>query len=76
MALNFSLDSLLEQSLLTEDPWWVYILNGAWWTIGLTIAAFALALLSASLSALCEQRQINSSAASVKPGLNSSAIFP
>ncbi len=45
MALNFSLDSLLEQSLLTEDPWWVYILNGAWWTIGLTIAAFALALL-------------------------------
>ena len=44
MALNFSLDSLLEQSLLTEDPWWVYILNGAWWTIGLTIAAFALAL--------------------------------
>ena len=45
MALNFSLDSLLEQSLLTEGPWWVYILNGAWWTIGLTIAAFALALL-------------------------------
>ena len=42
MALNFSLDSLLEQSLLTEDPWWVYILNGAWWTIGLTIAALAL----------------------------------
>lgn len=44
MALNFSLDSLLEQSLLTDDPWWVYILWGAGWTIGLAVAAFALAL--------------------------------
>lgn len=44
MALNFSLDSLFEQSLLTDDPWWRYILDGAGWTIGLTVAAFALAL--------------------------------
>ncbi|MDO5530699.1 amino acid ABC transporter permease [Sutterella sp.] len=44
MALNLSLDSLFEQSLFTEDPWWVYILYGANWTIGLAIAAFALAM--------------------------------
>ncbi len=44
MALNLSLDSLLETSLLSDDPWWLYILNGAGWTAGLMLAAFALAL--------------------------------
>ena len=44
MALNFSLDSLMEESLLSDDPWWVYLLDGAWWTIGLAVSAFTLAL--------------------------------
>lgn len=44
MALNFSLDSLMEQSLLSDDPWWRYILDGAGWTVGLAVSAFLLAL--------------------------------
>ena len=44
MALNFNLDSLLETSLLSDDPWWIYILKGAGWTVGLAVSAFALAL--------------------------------
>ena len=42
MALNFSLDSLMEQSLLSDDPWWRYILDGAGWTVGLAVSAFLL----------------------------------
>lgn len=45
MALNFNLSSLTETSLLSDDPWWLYILGGAGWTIGLMLSAFALALL-------------------------------
>lgn len=44
MALNFNWEMLLEPSLFTEDPWWLYILYGAGWTIGLAVSAFALAL--------------------------------
>ena len=44
MALNFNLSSLTETSLLSDDPWWLYILGGAGWTIGLMLSAFALAL--------------------------------
>lgn len=44
MALNFNWNMLLEPSLFTEDPWWLYILYGAGWTIGLAVSAFALAL--------------------------------
>ena len=29
MALNFNLSSLTETSLLSDDPWWLYILGGA-----------------------------------------------
>ena len=49
MALNFSLDSLLEQSLLSDDPWWRYVLDGAGWTIALAVSAFVLALLIGTL---------------------------
>ena len=38
MALNFNLDSLLETSLLSDDPWWIYILKGAGWTVGLAVS--------------------------------------
>ena len=44
MARNFNLSSLTETSLLSDDPWWLYILGGAGWTIGLMLSAFALAL--------------------------------
>ena len=44
MALNFSLDALFEPALLADDPWWVYLLGGAGWTIALMLASFALAL--------------------------------
>lgn len=44
MALNFNWEMLLEPSLFTDDPWWLYILYGAGWTIGLAVSAFALAL--------------------------------
>lgn len=44
MAINISFDTLLETSLLSTDPWWLYILNGAGWTISLHVAAFSLAL--------------------------------
>lgn len=49
MALNFSLDALLEPSLLSDDPWWRYILDGAGWTVGLAVSAFALALVLGTL---------------------------
>lgn len=45
MALNMSMDTLMETSLLSDDPWWLYIADGAGWTIGLAISAFALALI-------------------------------
>ena len=44
MALNFNLDSLFEPALLADDPWWLYILGGAGWTIALMLSAFTLAL--------------------------------
>lgn len=44
MSLNMSLGALLETSLLTDAPWWVYLLEGAGWTVLLTISAFFLAL--------------------------------
>lgn len=45
MALNMSLDTLFETSLMSDDPWWEYVLFGAGWTLTLTVCAFALALL-------------------------------
>lgn len=45
MSLNMSLDVLFETSSLYDAPWWIYIANGAGWTIGLALSAFALALL-------------------------------
>ena len=44
MALNMTLDTLWETSLLSDDPWWLYVAGGAGWTIGLAVASFALAL--------------------------------
>lgn len=44
MALNFNLDSLFEPALLSDEPWWSYILGGAGWTVVLMLSAFALAL--------------------------------
>lgn len=44
MAINLDFSSLLEPGLFTEDPWWLYLLGGAGWTIALAVAAFALAL--------------------------------
>lgn len=44
MALNMSLDVLLQTSSFSDAPWWLYIADGALWTIGLTVSAFALAL--------------------------------
>lgn len=45
MALNMSLEVLLETSSLNDSPWWLYLVEGAEWTIGLAVASFALALL-------------------------------
>lgn len=44
MAINIGFETLFETSLLSDDPWWLYILEGAGWTIGLHVAAFTLAL--------------------------------
>lgn len=44
MALNFNLEALFEPALLSDGPWWLYILGGAGWTISLMLSAFALAL--------------------------------
>lgn len=45
MALNFDLNSLFEPALLSDEPWWSYILGGAGWTVALMLTSFALALL-------------------------------
>ena len=45
MALNMSLEVLLETSSLNDSPWWLYLVEGAEWTIGLAVASFSLALL-------------------------------
>ncbi len=45
MALNMSLAVLLEPSSLNDSPWWLYLAEGAVWTIGLALSSFALALL-------------------------------
>lgn len=44
MALNMTLNTLWETSLLSDDPWWLYLVYGAGWTISLAVASFALAL--------------------------------
>ena len=44
MALNFDLNSLFEPALLSDEPWWSYILGGAGWTVALMLTSFALAL--------------------------------
>ena len=44
MALDIALNSLLEPALFGDSPWWVYIAEGALWTVGLAVSAFALAL--------------------------------
>ena len=44
MALNMTLNTLWETSLLSDDPWWLYLAYGAGWTISLAVASFALAL--------------------------------
>ncbi len=45
MALNMTLEALLDTSILSDDPWWFYLLEGAGWTIVLALSSFALALL-------------------------------
>ena len=32
MALNMTLNTLWETSLLSDDPWWLYLVYGAGWT--------------------------------------------
>ncbi|MFU0841969.1 MAG: His/Glu/Gln/Arg/opine family amino ABC transporter, permease, 3-TM region [Burkholderia sp.] len=49
MALNMSLDTLFETSLMSDDPWWEYVLFGAGWTLTLTVCAFALALVMGTI---------------------------
>lgn len=44
MALNMSLDVLFDISSFTDEPWWLYIADGAIWTIGLALSSFALAV--------------------------------
>lgn len=44
MALNMTLDTLWETSLLSDDPWWLYLVNGACWTVSLAVSSFLLAL--------------------------------
>ena len=44
MAQNMTLNTLWETSLLSDDPWWLYLVYGAGWTISLAVASFALAL--------------------------------
>ena len=39
-----TLNTLWETSLLSDDPWWLYLVYGAGWTISLAVASFALAL--------------------------------
>ena len=45
MALNMTLEALLDTSILSDDPWWFYLFEGAGWTIGLALSSFLLALL-------------------------------
>ena len=52
MALNMTLNTLWETSLLSDDPWWLYLVYGAGWTISLAVASFALALI---ISLICLQ---------------------
>ena len=73
MALNFSLDSLMEQSLLSDDPWWRYILDGAGWTVGLAVSAFLLALVLGIIVGTLRTRPSKSYAVPAKPGSNFSA---
>lgn len=49
MALNMSMEALLETSILSDDPWWLYIVQGAGWTIGLAVSSFFLALAIGSI---------------------------
>lgn len=44
MALNISLNTLWETSLLSDDPWWLYLVHGAGWTVSLAVSSFLLAL--------------------------------
>ena len=44
MALNISLNTLWETSLLSDDPWWLYLVHGAGWTVALAVSSFLLAL--------------------------------
>lgn len=44
MALNMSMDVLLQTSSLSDSPWWLYIADGAYWTVGLAVSSFFLAL--------------------------------
>ncbi len=44
MALNISLNPLWETSLLSDDPWWLYLVHGAGWTVALSVSSFLLAL--------------------------------
>ena len=64
MALNMTLNTLWETSLLSDDPWWLYLVYGAGWTISLAVASFALALTTSG------------SEASAKAGSSFSATFP
>ncbi len=49
MSLNMTLSSLMEESLFSDAPWWAYILDGAYWTVGLAVSSFALALVLGTL---------------------------
>lgn len=75
MALNFNWEMLLEPSLFTEDPWWLYILYGAGWTIGLAVSAFALALAVGIVIGTLRTVENRFVRGSAKPGSNSSATF-
>lgn len=44
MALNMTMEALLDISLLSDDPWWLYLAKGAGWTIWLALSSFLLAL--------------------------------